>query len=370
MHVEDTDPKRAALLTNTLAQAYIDENADRRLEATKNAADWLQSQVSGLKTSLEKEASSRSTTTKKENDILSMSLEDQQNTTSQKLKTLSDDITKAQTRKIELAAEIEQLHILEAENKASGEFQDVGFGPVVQSGMIQSLKTNYFKHKETVAQLSQRYEARHPRMLEAQAELESARADLEHEIEHIVEASETNYRTAVQTEVQLQRLFEEVRVEAFNINKREIDYKKLDREAKNNSELYDLVLKRLKETDLSSLLKTNNIHLLDASIIPTSPIKPNRTKNTLVAAALGVVFGFGVGFLAGEARQHLQGAGRCREHPRRLLPRDRPNHRRCQHDGPFEERRLCPRPLRSHPSQVLGGGVLSQHSHQSALHVA
>ncbi len=296
VHVEDTDPKRAALLTNAVAQSYIDENADRRLEATKNAADWLQSQVSGLKTNLEGSELALYNY-KKDNDILSMSLEDQQNTTSQKLKMLSDDITKAQTRKIELAAQIEQLHVLQAQSKATGEFRSDGFGPVVQSSMIQTLKGEYFKHRETVAQLAQRYEARHPTLLQAQAELESARGDLQREIDHIVEASETEYRTAVDTEAQLQKLFEEVRLEAFNINKREIDYKKLDREARNNSELYDLVLKRLKETDLTSLLKTNNIHLLDASIVPTSPIKPNRTKNTLVAAALGMVCGFALAFL-------------------------------------------------------------------------
>jgi succinoglycan biosynthesis transport protein ExoP len=296
IHVEDTQAKRAALLTNTLAQAYIDENADRRLEATKNAADWLQSQVSGLKTSLEGSELALYDY-KKENDILSMSLEDQQNTVSQKLRTLSDDITKAQIRKIELAAQIEQLHILQANSKATGEFRTDGFGPVVQSSMIQQLKDNYFKQKETVAQLSQRYEARHPTLLQAQAELESARGDLQREIDHIVQASEIDYRTAVDTEAQLQRLFEQVRIEAFNINKREIDYKKLDREAKNNSDLYDLVLKRLKETDLTSLLKTNNIHLLDASIVPTSPIKPSRTKNTAFAAAIGLLAGFALAFI-------------------------------------------------------------------------
>jgi succinoglycan biosynthesis transport protein ExoP len=296
VHVEDTEPKRAALLTNALAQAYIDENADRRLEATKNAADWLESQASGLKTSLENSELALYNY-KRDNDILSMSLEDQQNTVSQKLRTLSDEITKAQTRKIELAAEIEQLHVIQAESKVAGEFQDEGFGAVVQSSMIQTLKGNYFKQKETVAQLSQRYEPKHPTLLQAEAELEVARKDLQREIEHIVGASEGAYRAASASEVELQRLFEEVRSEAFNVNKREIDYKKLDREAKNNSELYDLVLKRLKETDLTSLLKTNNIHLLDASIIPAVPIRPNRTRNAILAAVVGLLGGLALAFV-------------------------------------------------------------------------
>ncbi len=110
LHIEDTDPKRAALLTNALAQAYIDENADRRLEATKNAADWLQSQVSGLKISLEGSELALYNY-KKENDILSMSLEDQQNTTSQKLRNrLRRDHQDPDAQDRAWPLKIEQLH--------------------------------------------------------------------------------------------------------------------------------------------------------------------------------------------------------------------------------------------------------------------
>jgi len=297
VHVDDPDPKRAALYANSVTQAYIELNADRRLEATKNAADWLQGQIGALKSSLEGSELALYSY-KRDNDILSMSLEDQQNTTSQKLRTLSDEITRAQTRKIELGAQVKEIHALQAEGQATGDFTEQSFAPVVASPLIQTLKQNYFHQKQIVADLSQRYEAKHPKLIEAQAQLAVAREELQKEIDHIVGATEADYRTAADTEAALEKLFDQVRAEAFEINKKEIDYKKLERDATNNRDLYDIVLKRLKETDLSSLLKTNNLHLLDAAIVPERPIKPNLRFNAIFAIIAGLLAGLGFAFAA------------------------------------------------------------------------
>ncbi|MHB1846635.1 MAG: GumC family protein [Deltaproteobacteria bacterium] len=295
VRVDDTVPARAAMLANAISQAYIDENADQRVEAVKSAADWLQGQVGDLKAKLEGSELALYSY-KRDNDILSMSLEDRQNTTSQKLKTLSDDITQAQTHLVELAAQVKTIHDLQAEASREGEFREDSFGPVVQSPLIQTLKSTYFQEKGKVAELSQRYEAKHPKLLEAQSELSVAKDQLQREIDHIVAAKEAEYRQAKETEAGLQKLLDAVRGDAFEVNKKEIDYKKLARESENNQRLYDLVLKRLKETDLSVLLKTNNLRLLDAAIVPRSPIKPSLRVNGILAMVLGLLGGLGLAF--------------------------------------------------------------------------
>ena len=255
IRADDPSPERAALYASAVAQAYLDQNADQRLDATKSAADWLQGQMGSLKTQLEGSEVALYNY-KRDNDILSMSLEDQENTTSQKLRTLADEITKAQTRKIELAAQVREIHAL-ARQGQMGDFREDAFAPVLKSALVENLKDKYFLLKQKVAELSERYEASYPKLLEAQAQLATARVDLQ----------------------------------------KEIAYKKLDREAKDNQRLYELVLKRLKETDLSVLLKTNNIHLLDAPIVPRRPVKPNLPLNALVAIVLGLSAGVSLAFV-------------------------------------------------------------------------
>ncbi len=290
IRADDPSPERAALYANAVAQAYLEQNADQRLDATKSAADWLQSQVGSLKTQLEGSELALYNY-KRDNDILSMSLEDQQNTTSQKLRTLADDITKAQADEIELGAKVRQLRLLQSRDRKGGDLTEDSFGPVLQSPLIQNLKETYFTLKQKVAELSERYEAHYPKLLEAQAQLATARADLQREIDHIVAATEAEHAASIDAEQNLEKLFVQTRAEAFEINKKEIEYRKLDRDAQDNQRLYELVLKRLKETDLSVLLKTNNLHLLDAPIIPKLPVKPNLRLNALVGLALGLLGG-------------------------------------------------------------------------------
>ncbi len=294
--VDDPDPERAALYANTVAESYIEENGDQRLGATKGAADWLQKQIGPLKNSLEGSEMALYDY-KRDQNILSMSLEDQRNTTSQKLKTLSDEITKIQTHKIELASQVRQIRVLQDQGQATGEFSADSFGPVVQSTLIQALKEGYFKEKQTVAELSARYEFKHPKLLEAQSHLSVAKEQLQREIDHIVDATAAEYRAASDSEVALLKLLDQVRAEAFEINKKEVDYKKLERDEKNSQQVYDLVLRRLKETDLSVLLKTSNIHLLDSAIVPRVAIKPNVRTNLLVALVLGLLGGLGLAFV-------------------------------------------------------------------------
>jgi capsular exopolysaccharide synthesis family protein len=306
IRAQDSDPQQAAILANAVAQAYIDQTADQRVEATRNAADWLQGQAGDLKTKLEGSELALYQY-KHDQNMLSMSLEDQQNTTSQKLKTLSDEITRVQTKKVGLQAQVAQIREIQNDAEKNGGFRAESFLPVVQSPLIQALKQVYFKQEQEVAQLQQRYEPQHPKLVAAQRELQISRSQLQREMDDIVSASEAEYRQAVETEASLVKLLEKVRTEAFEINKKEIDYRKLEREATNNQRLYDMVLKRLKETDLSVLLKTNNVHLLDAAVVPRVPVKPNLKTNSVLGMILGLLGGLLLAFLVETLDNTLKG---------------------------------------------------------------
>jgi succinoglycan biosynthesis transport protein ExoP len=296
INVQDTDPKRAALVANAVAQAYIEENSEKWRDATLDAEDDLRGREHDLKTKVEASEVSLYDY-KRDNDILSMSLEDQQNTVSQKLRTLSDEITKTQTKRIQQAAQLKQLRALQAQARESKDFGEDAFGPVVQSPLVQTLKQGYFIQKNKVAELSLRYQDQHPKLIEAEGQLAETRLQLQREIDHIAAAAEAEYQATVDAETQLSGLLEQVRAQAFEVNKKEISYRRLEREAQNDQKLYDLVLKRLKETDLAVRLKTNNVHLQDTAIAPYTPVKPNLKANALFAIALGLLGGLGLAFL-------------------------------------------------------------------------
>src|SRR5512145_1539960 len=76
------------------------------------------------------------------------------------------------------------------------------------------------------------------------------------------------------------------RDEAQGLAKKEIQYGILKREADSNQQLYDVLLKRLKETSLSQGLDTNNVRIIEEAVTPLHPVRPRVAMNMLLAVML------------------------------------------------------------------------------------
>ncbi len=77
---------------------------------------------------------------------------------------------------------------------------------------------------------------------------------------------------------------------------KEIQYNILKRDVATSRELYEALLKRVGETELTGGLKTTNIRIIDKASVPKDPFKPNKKKNLIMAFFLGIVIGAGLSF--------------------------------------------------------------------------
>jgi len=75
-----------------------------------------------------------------------------------------------------------------------------------------------------------------------------------------------------------------------------IQYNILKREADTNRELYKGLLMRMKEAGVSAGITASNIQIVDPAELPTSPYKPNKKQNLLLAAVVGLFLGVGLAF--------------------------------------------------------------------------
>lgn len=290
LSIEDTDRQRATRLVNALSEAFIEQNLDRRLDTTRAASLWLADQLDDLKIKLEN-SELRLHHFKRENDILTASFEDRQSIASQRILTLNDALTKARTRRAELEARMSTIADVRRRVEAGDVEALETIQTVAQSSMIANLKLRLLQLEEERAEVEGRYLEKHPKRVGVQERLEEARTSTRREMEKIVRAVEIEHREAVDYERSLVGLIESAKREAFEINKREIDYVKFKRETENNQRLYDLVLQRLKEADLSALLRANNVRVLDAALQPNRPVKPNVRVILMLALVLGALAG-------------------------------------------------------------------------------
>ncbi len=284
--VEDVDPKRAALLANEVAEAYIQENLALKLKVTESASNWLDERRQEL------EERSRTSEValfnfRKGADMLSTKLEDAQNMVSQRLGTLNTALTETQLQIAGLKAKVEAIRAVQRSAQDGSARWAEGLPAANESAVVQGFKQRFVTQRVECAELAERYLAEHPRLIACREKLKVAEADLLGELGNIVVAAEAELREATGKERNLEALLEQTKAQAFAVNEKQIEFEQLAREAQDDQRLYELVLKRLKDIELSGLLRTSNVRVLDAARPVMTPVRP-RVLNTLL---LGLLFG-------------------------------------------------------------------------------
>jgi capsular exopolysaccharide synthesis family protein len=104
------------------------------------------------------------------------------------------------------------------------------------------------------------------------------------------------YRSALANEKFLAQALEQQKKEVNDIAEKSIQYNILKREVDTSKQLYDGLLQRLKEAQVSAGLKASNIRIVDAAEVPKGPVKPRVLLNLAVGVILGLGLGMGLAF--------------------------------------------------------------------------
>ncbi|MSP59298.1 MAG: polysaccharide biosynthesis tyrosine autokinase [Myxococcales bacterium] len=290
--IEDRDPQRAADLANAVVEEYIEQNVDRKLTATHGASAWLAVQLEKAKKKLE-DSEKALFQFKVDHGVVSMSLEDQKNTSSFNFVKINDSLTTAVLRRVGIESRRQNLQELLSETKGA-EFRAESFRPVADNTMINEFKREYFRLQSERAEMAEKYLAEHPKRAALDERIGKVKSNIAHAIQNVLDASEAEYRQVADEEKRLRGLLDNARSSAFAVNKLEVQYLQMKRERDQNQTQYEVMVKRGKEVDISGSLRTNNIRLLDAALVPRVPSRPNRGQNILLAIVLGLVLGMGL----------------------------------------------------------------------------
>ncbi len=129
----------------------------------------------------------------------------------------------------------------------------------------EDVKVEYARLHALLANYTQRYTDEHPKVIELKAQIDSLKSKIQG-------------------------------LEDIKMGNKTMEYRVLEREVQTNKRMYDILLGRLKEIDVSSTLNVNNISIIDRAEVPEEPIKPNLKLNMMLAVMVGLVMGTGLGF--------------------------------------------------------------------------
>jgi succinoglycan biosynthesis transport protein ExoP len=277
------DPAYAALAANTVAQEYVQQNLDSKLQNTNSTLDWLKGELDKQRQKVE--AAERATANYQEGQN-AMSLDDRQNIVIDRLKSLNDAVTKAKTTRLQKEALHRQIGDLTPDSAGVDTFPGLA-----QNTTIQEIRQQLAQLTGEKARLLQTRTANHPDVAKVNAAIESANVRLRSETGKVLDSIGNDYRTALAEERSLSASLEEQKRQAIDLNRKNINYSILQREAEGERHVYNALLQQEKEMRVISNSRANNVQLMDAAEVPGGPYTPNHGRDWLMALVLGLALG-------------------------------------------------------------------------------
>jgi capsular exopolysaccharide synthesis family protein len=286
IHIDNADPQKAQLYANAIARAYVSQNLSAMHKDTLTAVDWLSARLDSANKELKKSEEALSEY-KRENDILSISLEDRQNLITTQMTAVAEKLTEAKAKRIEIQSRKKAI----AEVANIEDPMSIPVDALNTSSLIQQLKQDYASLSQEYGELFARYGKKHPKMVEIQAKMERIRTDIKREVNNIIMAVNAKLQAAKSTEEGLKRLLNKLKGDAQKLADKEGDYKDLARQVTNSENIYNLLKGRSEEARLTKYLKVNNVEILDPALLPQKPVKPRVFLNIALSAVIGLILG-------------------------------------------------------------------------------
>jgi len=283
VHFDSTDPFFAAKAANTLAQAFININLERRFEASAYAKTFLEEKLQQTKEKLE-DSERQLVDYSRQMEV--MGGDEKQNIFNQNLQEFNTAVAKAEQERIHAEVAWRQAQDNPDTLKA-----------VQESRTIQSLKESKAKLDAEYQENLKIYKPAFPKMLALQGQVAEVDRQLAGELQEIRKNTFAAYKAARSQEELLKGRLEESKRQLLDLQGRSIRYGILKREVDTNRQLYDGLLQRLKEVGVAGGVGMNNISVVDKAQVPIFPFKPDLAKGVTTGMAIGLLVGLLVAWL-------------------------------------------------------------------------
>jgi polysaccharide biosynthesis transport protein len=278
------DPKLAASVANAVTSAYIERTFRTRYEATVQASDWLSKQLDDLKKNVES-SQQRFTEYQKKSGIIGT--DETHNIFIVQLEELNKQMAGAKGERI----------LREARYRVAVSGNPELIADVAPTSTLAILRAQQADLKNQYAQLTAKYGNAYPRVEQVGTQLNQVEGSITTQVTEIRDKFQNEYRAALETELGLNTELEKQKQQAYKMNDAGIEFAILKRDFESSRDLYEDLMKKLKESGIVAGLHSTNVDVIDPAEVPTKPAEPRVMLNIAVGLMLGMFGGIGLAFL-------------------------------------------------------------------------
>lgn len=290
--------KLSARLANVHVHAFIRQGIELDTQATDEAEQFLQSKLAQLKRQLEQSELALNKYRRAKGIIPGLiSVNGNEDIVLGRLDKLSAQSQAAHLKTINLGTKVALINKGHANVLPS----------VLGNGIVQSLKGQLDTLQTQYAAMSGQYKLDYLPMAQLVAKIRATKHTLVEEIHSIAASIKQQYVASLKDEHALDRELKKEKEFALGLNDAAVKYAILRREADTNRQLYDVVLKRLKDVEVTGDLHASNVSVVDAATPPTHASSPRKARDLMAAALFGLMAGLGLTFVLDRQDDTIRG---------------------------------------------------------------
>src|SRR5688572_17454070 len=278
------DKELAAKVPNVLAETFIESDLDARVAMTQKAAEWLRDRMGELRTKVDTAERSLQEYRDRERivDTKGLALSG----ASKQLEELTRGLVEARQKRAEAESGYALVQQIRA-GKAQLNYESIP--AVLRHPLVQKMKEQEAEADRRLSDAAKRYGPEHPRLIQARAELDTAKENTHKQVEFVIAGLAKEFEVARANEAAIERALSQSKADIQGINRKEFQLGVLEREVAQNRNLYDMFVNRLKETSAAGDLQSTVARVVDPATVPSIAYAPKKTQIVGIAAAIALI---------------------------------------------------------------------------------
>ena len=271
-------------ITNALTQEYIVKTREWYNASDGNTAGWIDNKLSDLNLKL-KNSESKLQRFKQNRSFVEA--KGGRELVSRKWSEISQELTKAASARLLLQTQIHELKSLKDDPLKLLLSQ-----PFIFNANLSELQKNYIALNNDLSSLLKSKTPQHPDVVLLTQKLDLMNQKIPSEVDNFLSSLNIKLKATINQEKALTRVLEEQQKTIMKTDDDSLKFRFLKQEVELNEKLYNELLNKKKELEVTSNFNSSNISVVDSAEVPYLPVKPKKGLNIILAFLLSTFIGF------------------------------------------------------------------------------
>jgi len=284
--VQGSEPGLVSSISSQTVLSLVSELENQKSKTLQGAIQSLVAEGQRLQEKLKKSEIAMHDY-KKSNQAIS--LDERKDLVLTKLKELGAEVNRQSTERLTL-----ETHLQACKEGTLPRDQLLNLPTIANHPKVSGILSQIGVQKGALAVLAERYKPKHPKYEAAQAVINNQEQQLEAVLGDAMGLLQSSFNNALELETKLKEQLRRQESEALDLEQLAVQYNVLKREMESDQAVYESVLNRIKQVDVSKGMETPPIWVHQLAMVPTEPVSPNARKLVGSSTAGGFLLGLAI----------------------------------------------------------------------------